>query len=121
MWPALAEDGAPPKDRMIYIAMRSGHSLRLGDWKLIVRGKNKPELFNIAADPYEKNDLADGEPEKVAQLHELMIEHLKGRDPWAFAELCVQHLRPNKDKYIGRLREAAAETISAEGRKNPAS
>lgn len=39
--------------------------------------------------------------------HELMIEHLKGRDSWAFAELCVQHLRPNKEEYIRRLREAA--------------
>ncbi|RDV03779.1 GntR family transcriptional regulator [Undibacter mobilis] len=39
--------------------------------------------------------------------HELMIEQLKGRDNWALAELCVQHLRPNKEKYLGRLREAA--------------
>jgi DNA-binding GntR family transcriptional regulator len=38
--------------------------------------------------------------------HELMIEQLKGRDNWALAELCVQHLRPNKEKYLGRLREA---------------
>jgi DNA-binding GntR family transcriptional regulator len=38
--------------------------------------------------------------------HELMIEHLKGRDSWAFAELCVQHLRPNKEEYVRRLRES---------------
>lgn len=38
--------------------------------------------------------------------HELMIEHLKGRDSWAFSELCVQHLRPNKEEYIRRLRES---------------
>lgn len=38
--------------------------------------------------------------------HELMIDHLKGRDAWAFAELCVQHLRPNKAEYIRRLQEA---------------
>ncbi len=41
------------------------------------------------------------------QHHELMIEQLKGRDSWAFAELCVQHLRPNKEEYIRRLRETA--------------
>lgn len=40
--------------------------------------------------------------------HQLMIEHLKGRDSWAFAELCVQHLRPNRDEYIRRLHESAA-------------
>ena len=37
--------------------------------------------------------------------HELMIELLQGRDAWAFTELCVQHLRPNKQEYIRRLSE----------------
>ena len=46
--------------------------------------------------------------------HEIMIEQLKGRDSWAFAELCVQHLRPNKDEYIRRLHESAAETARGE-------
>lgn len=44
--------------------------------------------------------------EASRRQHELMIEQLKGRDGWALAELCVQHLRPNKEKYLGRLREA---------------
>ncbi len=52
--------------------------------------------------------------------HESMIEHLSGRDPWAFSELCVRHLRPNKDTYIARLRDAAAGNLSAEGRTRPA-
>jgi len=64
------------------------------------------------------NTFSDPQALEVSRFqHELMIEHLKGRDSWAFSELCVQHLRPNKEKYIGRLREAAAETISAEGLK----
>lgn len=46
--------------------------------------------------------------EASRKQHELMIEQLKGRDNWALAELCVQHLRPNKDKYLGRLRETEA-------------
>lgn len=81
MWPVLAEDEAPAEDRMIYIAMQSGHSLRQGDWKLIVRAKNKPELFNIAEDPYEKSELADREPETVARLQALMSEQQKLDDP----------------------------------------
>jgi len=44
--------------------------------------------------------------EASRRQHELMIEQLKGRDNWALAELCVQHLRPNKQKYLSRLREA---------------
>ena len=39
---------------------------------------------------------------------EAMLDQLRGRDSWALAELCVQHLRPNKEKYLGRLREAEA-------------
>ncbi len=67
------------------------------------------------------NTFSDPQALEVSRFqHELMIEHLRGSDSWAFSELCVQHLRPNKDKYIGRLREAAAENISA-GRKTPAS
>jgi DNA-binding GntR family transcriptional regulator len=67
------------------------------------------------------NTFSDPQALEVSRFqHELMVEHLKGRDGWAFSELCVQHLRPNKDKYIGRLREAAAETV-ATGRKAPAS
>lgn len=59
------------------------------------------------------NTFSDPQALEVSRFqHELMIEHLKGRDSWAFSELCVQHLRPNKDKYIGRLREAAAENVS---------
>jgi DNA-binding GntR family transcriptional regulator len=46
--------------------------------------------------------------EASRKQHELMIEQLRGRDNWALAELCVQHLRPNKEKYLGRLRETEA-------------
>jgi DNA-binding GntR family transcriptional regulator len=47
--------------------------------------------------------------------HEMMIEHLKGRDSWAFAELCVQHLRPNKEEYVRRLRESENAALPANG------
>jgi DNA-binding GntR family transcriptional regulator len=68
------------------------------------------------------NTFSDPQALEVSRFqHELMIEHLAGRDAWAFSELCVQHLRPNKDKYIGRLREAAAENLSTEGTQSPAS
>jgi DNA-binding GntR family transcriptional regulator len=54
------------------------------------------------------NTFSDAEAlQRSRAQHELMIAHLKGRDSWAFAELCVQHLRPNKDEYIRRLKDAA--------------
>jgi hypothetical protein len=32
-----------------------------------------------------------------------MIELLKGRDSWAFAQLCVDHMQYSKSDYLGRI------------------
>jgi len=47
------------------------HAIRQGDWKLLkTRGAAKPELYNLAEDVSEKNDLAEKHPDKVKQLTE---------------------------------------------------
>ncbi|MCC7271379.1 MAG: GntR family transcriptional regulator [Alphaproteobacteria bacterium] len=56
------------------------------------------------------------EPDQLAVSrahHALMIEYLKGTDPWALAELCVQHVRPSKDVYLRRIqaREQAGRKV----------
>ncbi len=69
---ATLKNNAPAKSlRTIYIAKQGGQSLRHGDWKLIQAGKSAPQLFNIATDPYEKNDVSKSEPAKVAELETL--------------------------------------------------
>src|SRR5262245_50627960 len=52
--------------------------LRAGDWKLIVplADGGRPELYDLAADPQEKNDLSARKPEEVARLAKLL------RDWW---------------------------------------
>lgn len=70
-WPALTGQAKSSAPRTIYIAMRKGHSLRHGDWKLVVNGQGVEQLFNIAADPYEKTNLVKTEPERVAELKKL--------------------------------------------------
>jgi arylsulfatase A-like enzyme len=70
-WGALTGK-AKTAPRRIYIALPNGSSLRFGDWKLIARNNGKDELFNIAADPYEKENRAEAEPQKVAELRALM-------------------------------------------------
>lgn len=47
-----------------------GEMLRKGDWKLIVDRKGTIELYNLAADIGETKNLADEQPERVAQLRE---------------------------------------------------
>ncbi len=52
-----------------------GRSLRIGQWKLLVHGKGDRrdvELFHIAKDPSESQNLADAEPERVAEMLKLL-------------------------------------------------
>jgi arylsulfatase A-like enzyme len=58
-------------------------SFRSGDWKLIYHyfpqmnpAKTRHELFNLADDPYETNNLAQAEPEQLKAMVELMIQQL---------------------------------------------
>ena len=37
------------------------------------------------------------------QQHGIMIELLRGQDSWALAQLCVDHLQPSKQDYVGRI------------------
>jgi len=71
-WKELTGESTTSEPRTIYIAMKNGQSLRHGPWKLIAMAKGPTQLFNIEADPYEQNDLADVETERVAQLQELL-------------------------------------------------
>jgi arylsulfatase A-like enzyme len=51
--------------------------IRLGDWKLIhYYEDDRVELYNLASDGTERNDVADGHPELVRQLHEQLFGYL---------------------------------------------
>ena len=84
MWPVIsgAVEGVEP--RTIYIPFTSGKAIRQGDWKLIA-GKptkkdktGKRELFHLGRDPYEKENLASSEPERVKEFEKLLEEMGKG-------------------------------------------
>jgi arylsulfatase A-like enzyme len=80
-WTALTGGAVSGEPRAIYIATKNGHALHYGDWKLIVPAKGKPELFNLAVDPYEKNDLAATDLRRVAEMQEVISEQQAKDDP----------------------------------------
>lgn len=71
-WKSLVDAAPNPAARSVYIATGGASSLHHGDWKLIERKAGKHELFHLAVDPYEKANLAEREPERVAELARLL-------------------------------------------------
>ncbi len=62
-----------PLARPHFLGGRSTGAIRKGDWKLIeFFDTGKAELFNLADDLGETNDLADAKPEKVAELRKAL-------------------------------------------------
>src|SRR5580693_1052019 len=54
--------------------------------------------------PMRAKNLADKEGLALSRRqHELMIELLKGRDSWALAQLCVDHMQFSKSDYLDRI------------------
>jgi len=93
IWPVLTQGAKSPHDSLLLCGTRPNQfALRMGDWKLLVRADEKEsdegevparrarrraaaasatapiELYNLATDLGEKNNVADQQPEKVAEL-----------------------------------------------------
>ncbi len=69
---AHLEDAAPLPDRPLFWRMRGDKAMRQGRWKLVVRGENAPELFDLQADVGEQKDLARTQPDRVRELLALL-------------------------------------------------
>jgi arylsulfatase A len=64
-------------------ANRLGGAIRAGDWKLIERfDDGSLELFNLADDLSEKNDLAKTHPEKAKALQQKLVSWRKASGAW---------------------------------------
>ncbi len=76
IWPILTGADRAPAPRTLYWPfVREQWAVRHGDWKLLSAGENRPaELYNLADDPHEKQDLAAQAPEKVAELERRLAE-----------------------------------------------
>ncbi len=70
VWTTISTNAASPRTEIIYNVEPFRAGIREGDWKLIWRTPlpQVVELYNIAQDPSEKTNLADQNPDKVAEL-----------------------------------------------------
>lgn len=79
VWPVLKGD-EPTGSRQVYWRTPGEVSLLDGDWKLIGNHQlSRLQLFNLATDPYEQQDLIQTEPQKLAQLKQ-KLEQQMARD-----------------------------------------
>jgi len=72
VWDTLAENKPSPRSEVVYNIEPFRAAIRKGDWKLIWKNllPSSTELYNLADDPSEKNNLASQHPEKVAAMEQ---------------------------------------------------
>lgn len=72
VWPTISEGKPSPREEVVYDIEPFRAAVRKGDWKLVWQATvpSQVELFNLAEDPAEKTDLADKNPQKVAELQQ---------------------------------------------------
>lgn len=83
IWPVLTQGAKSPHDALLLPGMAPDKmALRMGDWKLLLNASDKDaeeakggdkaigkmELYNLANDIAEKNNLAKSQPEKLAEM-----------------------------------------------------
>jgi len=84
IWPVLTEGAKSPHDAILLHGIVFGvAAVRMGDLKLIRNAKDKPEeLYNLAEDVGEKNDLAVSNPDKAKELRAKLDKLLKNAVPF---------------------------------------
>jgi arylsulfatase A-like enzyme len=72
VWDTIADGKPSPRTEVIYNVEPFRGAVRQGDWKLIWRTliPTSVDLYNLREDPYEKNNLAAANPDKVAAMQD---------------------------------------------------
>lgn len=75
IWPLIRNRAAHAEPRTMYWKTPGAQAIRRGDWKLIVNRQQKVTgLYDVVADPYEENDMAQRCPDRVNELKRLLAE-----------------------------------------------
>jgi arylsulfatase A-like enzyme len=83
VWGTISEGKPSPRTEIVYDLQPFRAGLRQGDWKLVWRTPlpQAVELYNIARDPSEKDNVAAANPETVATLQRRANELAAGMVP----------------------------------------
>jgi arylsulfatase len=100
--PAFARDGAVSHD-YLWWQHEGNRALRMGDWKVVAAGTNASwELYNLAKDRGEANDLAAKNPEKLKQLADQWEKSSQEIYALAKRDLSPEDLKPKAGKKKGQ-------------------
>ena len=96
VWPTISENRPSPRETTIYSIEPQQAAVLKGDWKLVwqVSLPSRVELFNLTKDPYEKDNLADTNPQKVSELKELIEAEAKTAAPSKFIQSAFGAMMP---------------------------
>jgi len=83
IWAVVAEGGPSPHDDILVNVEAFRGAIIKGKWKLVKIAllPGKTELFDLTADPGEKNDVAAQNPEVVRDLESRLIAYAKQQKP----------------------------------------
>jgi arylsulfatase A-like enzyme len=124
VWQTISANAPSPRTEVIYNVEPFRGAVRQGDWKLIWRTPipSSVDLYNLAEDPYEKNNVAAAHPDKVAamqdRLNALGKESAKPLALMYVASVGLKHGKPNMASADGKAPAQAEEdghSITDEG------
>ncbi len=82
IWPVLTQGAKSPHTAILLHGTNVNvRALRMGDWKLLQPASGKMELYNLAQDVSEKNNLAAAQPERVQTMRARLDEFVKDAKP----------------------------------------